>query len=91
MAYLKAKGSEKKYSDYLWVAWEAKKEEVMEPFHNPPASSVSKPRVMSFFSLQKLKGSQPAATPSAWVVHLEEESANKEEYIDSETQVASKP
>ena len=34
--------------------------------------------------LQKLKGSQPVATPSAWVAHLEEESTNREEYVNSE-------
>ena len=39
---------------------------------------------MSFFPLWKLKGSQPTVTPSAQVAHLEEESANKEEYIDGE-------
>ena len=31
-----------------------------------------------------LCGSQPAVTPSTWVMQLEEESANKEECIDSE-------
>ena len=36
---------------------------------------------MSFFPLQKLKGSQPAMTPSTRVAHLEEDSTNKEEYI----------
>ena len=50
----------------------------------PPMASANKPQVMSFFPLQKLKGSQPTMTPSAWVAHLEEESANKEECIDSE-------
>ena len=39
---------------------------------------------MSLFPLQKLKGSQPATTPSTWVAHLEEESGNKKECIGSE-------
>ena len=39
----------------------------------------SKPRATSFFPLQKLKGSQPAIPPSAWMVHLEEKSALDEE------------
>ena len=56
----------------------------MEPSHNQPVASTSKPWVTSFFPLQKLKGSQLATTPSAWVVHLEKKSTNKEECIDSE-------
>ena len=51
----------------------------MEPSHCAPTASISKPKAVSFFSLQELKGSQPAVTPSAWVAHLEEESANQEE------------
>ena len=39
---------------------------------------------MSFFTLWKIKGSQPAITPSPRVAHLEEESANNEDYIDGE-------
>ena len=39
---------------------------------------------MSFFPLQKLKGSHSALTPSTWVAHLEEESTDKEECINSE-------
>ena len=75
-------GNEKMYFDYLQIAWEAKKEEAMEAPHNPAMASISKHRVMSFFLLWKLKGSQPAMTPSTWVAHLEEESTNKEEYIN---------
>ena len=56
----------------------------MEPSCNPPMASANKPWVMRFFPLQKLKGSQQAITPSTWVAHLEEESADKEECIDSE-------
>ena len=51
VAYLKASGNEKMYSDYFWVAWEAEKEEAMEASHNPPKASTSRPRVMSFFPL----------------------------------------
>ena len=84
VAYLKESSNERMYSDYLQAASEAEKEETMKPSCHPPVASTSKPWVMSFFPLQKLKGSQPAATPSAWVAHLEEESANKEECIGSE-------
>ena len=56
----------------------------MEPAHNTTMVSTSKPQATSFSPLQKLKGNQPAMTPSAWVTHLEEESADKEECIDSE-------
>ena len=84
VAYLKASGNEKMYSDYLWAALEAEKEEAMEPSHHPPVASTSKPRAMSFFLMQKLKGSQSAVTPSAWVAHQEEENADKEECINSE-------
>ena len=56
----------------------------MEPSCNQTMASTSKPKVMSFFPLWKLKGSQLTATPSAWVSHLEEVSANKVECIDSE-------
>ena len=37
---------------------------------------------MSFFPLWKLRGSKPAITPSTWVVHLEEKSANEEGSIN---------
>ena len=50
----------------------------------PPMISTNKPWVMSFFPLWKLKGSQPAMTPSAWVAHLEEESTDKVECVNSE-------
>ena len=55
----------------------------MEPSHNPPVAGASKPWVMGFFPLQKLKGSQPAMTPSTQVAHLEEERTNKEECLNS--------
>ena len=56
----------------------------MEPSGNQPTASTNKPWVTSFFPLWKLKGSQPATTPSAWVAHLEKENTNKEECINSE-------
>ena len=84
VAYLKASTNEKTYSDYLWAVREAKKEEAMEPSHSQTADSSSKPKAMSFFPLQKLKGTQPARTPAVWVVHLEEDSTDKEEGTKSE-------
>ena len=60
------------------------KEEVIEPSHSQTAASKSKPKVISFFPLWKLKGSQPAVTPLVQVAHLEEESANKEECAKGE-------
>ena len=39
---------------------------------------------MSFFPLQKLKGTQPTKTPAVQVAHLDKESANKEEGTESE-------
>ena len=66
------------------MAQEAEKEEAMEPSHNQTMASMSKPKVMTFFPLWKLIGSQLTATPSAWVAHLEKESTNKGECNDSE-------
>ena len=83
VAYLKASGNKKMYSDYLWAVQEAEKEEAMEPSCHLPMASTSKPWVMSFFLLWKLKGSQAAMTLSAWVAHLEEESTGKEECVNS--------
>ena len=85
VAYLKGSTNEKTYSDYLWVARETEKEEAMEPSHSQTANSTSKPK-MSFFPLQKLKGTQPARDPAVWVSHLEEESTDKEEGAESEDQ-----
>ena len=84
VAYLKASANEKTYSDYLWSAWEAEREEVMETSWNLAMASTSKLRVTNFFPLWKLKGSQPAITPSTQVVHLEEKSTNKKEGINGE-------
>ena len=84
VAYLKATINEKMYSDYIWAAREAKKEEAMEPSCSQTADSTSKPKAMSFFPLQKLKGTQPARTPAVQVAHLEEDSTDKEEGTKSE-------
>ena len=43
----------------------------------------SRPKATSVFPLRKLKGSQPTKTPAVWVVHQEEEDADKEECTDS--------
>ena len=86
VAYLKRSNNEKLYLDYLQAAREVEKEEAMEPSCNPHVASAHNPWVMSFFPLQKLKGSQPTMTPSAWVAHLEEDSTDKEECINSKDQ-----
>ena len=39
---------------------------------------------MSFFPLQKLKGTQPTRNPAVWVAHLEEEGIDKEGGAESE-------
>ena len=57
---------------------EAEKEEVMESSHNQMADNPTKPKVMSFFPLQKLKGTQPDKTPTIKVAHLEEDGTDKE-------------
>ena len=51
VAYLKASGNEKMHSDYPQVAWEAEREEAIEPSHNPPTASANKPQVMNVFPL----------------------------------------
>ena len=56
VAYLKASNNEKTYSDCLQVAREDEKEEAMEASCSQTADSTSKPKSMSFFPLQKLKG-----------------------------------
>ena len=56
----------------------------MEPSHSQTANSVGKPKVMSFFPLWKLKGTQPSKATAVQVAHLEEESTNREEGTESE-------
>ena len=78
VAYLKTSTNKKMYSNYLWAAREAGKEEAIEPSHSQMAHNTSKPKLMSFFPIWKLKGTQPTRTPAVWVTHLEEEGADKE-------------
>ena len=84
VAYLKASANNKMYSDYLWAARETEKEEVMEPSHSQSTDKTSKPKVMSFFPVWKLKGTQPTKTPVVSVAHLEEEGSDKEVGTESE-------
>ena len=64
---------------------EAEKEDVMEPSHSQMADNTMKPKVMRFFPLCKLKGTQPVKTPAVWVMHLEEDGTDKEEDAESDT------
>ena len=84
VAYLKATPGEKTYSDYLHGAWEAEKEEAMEPSCAHTVDSMGKPKMTSFFPLRKLKETQPTKTPAVWLAHLEEEAADDEEGTESE-------
>ena len=84
VAYLKASNNEKTYYDYLWEVREAEKEEAMEPSPSQTAENTTKPRMMSFLPLWKLKGTQPTKVPTVWLMHLEEESAKKEDGTESE-------
>ena len=87
VAYLKASPQEMSYSDYLWAAREAEKEDFMKLYQSPQSQATdntAKPRVISFFPVQKLKGTQPALkTPAACLAHLEEESAEKDKEVES--------
>ena len=84
VAYLKASNDVKMYSNYLCAAWEAEKEEAMEPSCSQAVDNTGKPKVMSFFPLWRLKGTQPTKTPAVWVAHLDKENADKEEGAESE-------
>ena len=88
VAYLKASLQEKTYSNYLWAAREAEKEDSMELSQSPQnqtTDNTTKPRTTSFFPLQKLKWTQPALkTPTLCLVHMEEESAKKDKEVESE-------
>ena len=85
VAYLKASPQEKTYSDYLSVAREAEKEDSMELSQSQTTNNTTKMKVTGFFPLQKLKGTQLAVkTPAVCLAHLEEESAKKDEAVDSE-------
>ena len=57
----------------------------MELSQSQTTDHAAKPKVTNFFPLRKLKGTQPAVkTPTAGLAHLEEESAKKDEAVDSE-------
>ena len=56
----------------------------MEPSCGHTADSMGKPKVMSFFPLRKLKGTQPTKTPAVQLAHLEEEATGDEEGAESE-------
>ena len=56
----------------------------MEPSQSQMTDNPTKPKVMSFFPLQKLKGAQPVKTSAVLVAHLEEDSTDKEEGTQSD-------
>ena len=64
---------------------EAEKEDSMEPSQSHTLDNKAKPKLTSFFPLQKLKGSKPTVKMStAHLAHLEEKSVEKDEAVDSE-------
>ena len=77
VAYLKVGPQVRTYLDYLRVAREAEKENLIELSQTSriqTTDSPSKPRTTSFFPLRKLKGSQPfPKKPTIHLVQLEEE------------------
>ena len=51
----------------------------------PSQSQTAKPKVTSFFPLQKLKGTQPSVeTPAVCLAHLEEENTEEDEEVHNE-------
>ena len=88
VAYLKASPQEKTYSNYIWATREAEKEDSMELSQSPQSqatNNTAKPKATSFFPLQKLKGTHPAVkTLTMCLAHLEEESAKRDEEVESE-------
>ena len=85
VAYLKASPQEKMYSNYLQAVGEAEKEDCMEPSKSHTLHNTAKPKLTSFFPLWKLKGTQPMVKiPAICLGHLEEESAKRDEAVDSE-------
>ena len=76
------------FSNYLWAAREAEKEDCMELSQSPQNQAIdntTKPRTTSFFPLWKLKWNQPVPKmPAMHLVHLEEESAKNDEEGESE-------
>ena len=84
VAYLKTSPQEKTYSDYLKAAREAKKEYSMEPSQSQTANKTAKPKLTSFFPLQKLKGTWPLVKIAAvHLAHLEEENTEEDEEVHS--------
>ena len=83
VAYLKASPHEKTYSDYLWALKEVEKEESMELSHNLCSEAIDstvKPKMSSFFPLQKLKGNQLVSKMATMcLAHLEKESPERGE------------
>ena len=64
---------------------EAKKEDSMEPSQSHTIDNTAKPKSTSFFPLQKLKGTQTAVKmATVHLAHVEAESLNKDEGLDSE-------
>ena len=55
----------------------------MVPSHSQTTNKVSKPKVTSFFPLQKLKDTQPTKTPAVRAVHDEEEGSAEEAGTES--------
>ena len=78
VAYLKDSTNKKTYSYNLWAMREAEKEETIEPSHSQTVDNTSKPKARSFFTLKKLKGTQPDKTHAVHVAHLEEGSSDKD-------------
>ena len=56
----------------------------MEPSLSQTTDKTNKPKAMSFFPLQKLKGTKPIKTPAKRAVHLEEEGSDEEAGTKSE-------
>ena len=56
----------------------------MEPSHGHTVDSTGKLKVMSFFPLRKLKGTQPTKTPTVQLAHLKKEATDDEEGTESE-------
>ena len=87
VAYLKASLHEKTYSDYLWPAREAEKEDSMELAQSPQNQAIdntAEPKTTSFSPLWNLKGNQPVPeTAMVCLAHLEEESAKMDEEVES--------
>ena len=87
VAYLKASSHKKTYSDYIWAAREAEKEDSMELSQSPwnqVIDNTARPKTTSFFPLWKLKGNQPVPkTAIIRLAHSEEESTKRKEEVES--------